>query len=80
MVTGDCRDFDNWSNTEGEDDAPTTSQQCPTNEVMVGITKSHFAPDTSDDDWKYKIRCCKVSHKTLTHSHLFQEIGFLQNL
>ena len=26
---------------------------------MVGIKKTYFN-DKSDDDWKYKIRCCKV--------------------
>ena len=26
---------------------------------MVGIKKTYFN-DESDDDWKYKIRCCKV--------------------
>ena len=62
VVTGDCRDVDNWSHEKGEEDTPKTSQECPDNEVMVGITKSYFV-DTGDDDWKYKIRCCKVSHR-----------------
>ena len=55
IVTGDCRWQSEWSNDPRKDG----SQECNKEEVMVGIKKTYFN-DESDDDWKYKIRCCKV--------------------
>ena len=48
---------------------------------MVGIKKTYFN-DESDDDWKYKIRCCKVisfvksldGKKNLKNHETFKEI------
>ena len=59
LVTGDCYDYDNWSNNKGEIEDKWDEQICKSNEVMVGITKSYFV-GTTYDDWKFKIRCCKV--------------------
>ena len=55
VITGNCRYHSDWSNSaEGDGE-----QKCNKEEAMVGIKKTYF-DSAGDDDWKYKIRCCKV--------------------
>ena len=55
VITGNCRYHSEWSNAAESDG----NQQCNKEEAMVGIKKTYF-DSAGDDDWKYKIRCCKV--------------------
>ena len=55
VITGNCRYHSDWSNAAEGDG----NQQCNKEEAMVGIKKTYF-DSAGDDDWKYKIRCCKV--------------------
>ena len=58
IVSGDCRWYPEWSNDEKKD----AHQECNKEEVMVGIKKTYFDGWNEEDDWKYQIRCCKVSN------------------
>jgi len=58
IVTANCRWATEWSNGVTEDG----NQECNKEEVMVGIKKTYFDDADEEDDWKYKIRCCKLGN------------------
>jgi len=58
IITGTCEYHSSWSNAEKKD----ANQQCNSDQAMVGIKKDYFNGWNDEDDWQYKIRCCKLGN------------------